>query len=105
MTRATIEYGLNPASDSLINEAIRYYKLTGNAERLACCYYYKGEYYVNLKEWPRAIQIMKRAEEQVVQTENRWLKYKIYDAIGRINQQCGNYRLGIEYTQTWLQQT
>ena len=99
MTRATIEYGLNPASDSLINEAIRYYKLTGNAERLACCYYYKGEYYVNLKEWPRAIQIMKRAEEQVVQTENSWLKYKIYDAIGRINQQCGNYRLGIEYIQ------
>ena len=99
MTRATIERGLNPSSDSLINEAIRYYKLTGNTERLACCYYYKGEYYVNLKEWPRAIEIMKRAEEQVVQTDNRWLKYKIYDAIGRINQQCGNYRLGVEYAQ------
>ena len=99
MTRATIERGLNPSSDSLINEAIRYYKLTGNTERLACCYYYKGEYYVNLKEWPRAIEIMKRAEEQVVQTDNRWLKYKIYDAIGRINQQCGNYRLVVEYAQ------
>ena len=97
MTRATIERGLNPPSDSLINEAIRYYKIAGDRERLACCYYYKGEYYINLKEWPRAIQIMKRAEEQVVQTENRWLKYKIYDAIGRINQQCGNYRLGVEY--------
>jgi len=97
MTRATIERGLNPPSDSLINEAIRYYKIAGDRERLACCYYYKGEYYINLKEWPRAIQIMKRAEEQVVQAENRWLKYKIYDAIGRINQQCGNYRLGVEY--------
>ena len=102
MTRATIERGLNPSSDSLINEAIRYYKLTGNTERLACCYYYKGEYYVNLKEWPRAIEIMKRAEEQVVQTKNRWLKYKIYDAIGRINQQCGNYRLGVDYAQKAL---
>lgn len=99
MTRATIERGLNPPSDSLINEAIRYYIIAGDRERLACCYYYKGEYYVNLKEWPRAIEIMKRAEEQVVQTKNRWLKYKIYDAIGRINQQCGNYRLGVEYAQ------
>ena len=99
MTRAAIERGFYPSSDSLINEAIRYYKQIGNRERLACCYYYKGEYYINLKDWPRAIEIMKRAEEQVAQTKNAWLKYKIYDAIGKINQRCGNYRLGVEYAQ------
>ena len=99
MTRAAIERGVYPSSDSLINEAIRYYKLTGNRERLSCCYYYKGEYYINLRDWPRAIEIMKLAEEQVIQTKNAWLKYKIYHAIGNINQRCGNYQLGVEYAQ------
>ena len=102
MTRAAIERGIYPLSDSLINEAIRYYKLTGNRERLACCYYYKGEYYINLRDWPRAIEIMKLAEEQVVQTKNDWMKYKIYYAIGRINQRCGNYLLGVDYAQKAL---
>ena len=102
MTRAAIERGFYPSSDSLINEAIRYYKIAGDRERLACCYYYKGEYYINLNDWPRAIKIMKMAEEQVVQTKNTWLKYKIYHAIGSINQQCGNYRLGVKYTQKAL---
>ena len=102
MTRAAIERGIYPLSDSLINEAIRYYKLTGNRERLACCYYYKGEYYINLRDWPRAIEIMKLAEEQVIQTKNAWLKYKIYHAIGCINQRCGNYQLGVDYAQKAL---
>ena len=42
------------------------------------------------------------AEEQVVQTKNDWMKYKIYYAIGNINQRCGNYQLGIDYTQKAL---
>jgi tetratricopeptide (TPR) repeat protein len=102
MTRAAIERGVYPSSDSLINEAIRYYKLTDNRERLACCYYYKGEYYINLKDWSKAIKIMKLAEEQVIQTKNAWLKYKIYYAIGCINQRCGNYQLGVDYAQKAL---
>ena len=102
MTRAAIERGVYPSSDSLINEAIRYYKLTNNRERLACCYYYKGEYYINLKDWSKAIKIMKLAEEQVIQTKNAWLKYKIYYAIGCINQRCGNYQLGVDYAQKAL---
>ncbi len=93
MTRAAIEREFYPSSDSLINEAIRYYKIAGDKEKLSCCYYYKGEYYIYHRDWSKAIVVMKQAEEQVVQTKNRWLKYKIYDAIGRINQQCGNYRL------------
>ena len=102
MTRAAIERGVYPSSDSLINEAIRYYKLTDNRERLACCYYYKGKYYINLKDWSKAIKIMKLAEEQVIQTKNAWLKYKIYYAIGCINQRCGNYQLGVDYAQKAL---
>ena len=102
MTRAAIECGIYPSSDSLINEAIRYYKIAGDRERLACCYYYKGEYYINLGNWPKAIEIMKLAEELVVQTKNNWLKYRIYHAIGYINRQCGNYKLGVEYVQKAL---
>ena len=102
MTRAAIECGFYPSSDSLINEAIRYYKNAGDKEKLACCYYYKGEYNINLRDWPKAIVIMKLAEEQVVQTKNDWMKYKIYYAIGRINQRCGNYQLGVDYAQKAL---
>ena len=102
MTRAAIERELYPSSDSLINEAIHYYKITGDRERLACCYYYKGEYYIYLRDWSKAIVVMKQAEEQVVQTKNDWMKYKIYYAIGRINQRCSNYLLGIDYAQKAL---
>ena len=102
MTRAAIEREFYPSSDSLINEAIRYYKNAGDKERLACSYYYKGEYYINLKDWPKAIVVMKQAEVQVVHTKNGWLKYKIYYAIGRINQQCVNYQLGVDYAQKAL---
>ena len=102
MTRAAIEREFYPSSDSLINEAIRYYKIAGDKEKLACCYYYKGEYYINLRDWSKAIVVMKQAEEQVVQTNNDWMKYKIYYSIGRINQRCGNYLLGIDYTQKAL---
>lgn len=86
-----------PASDSLINEAIGYYKRTADKERLADCYYYKGELYFQHEDWPKAIEIYKLAEEQAEQTDNIWLKYKIYDAIGGVNQQSGNYQMCLDY--------
>ena len=86
-----------PASDSLINEAIGYYKRTADKERLADCYYYKGELYFQHEDWPNAIEIFKLAEEQAEQTDNIWLKYKIYDAIGGVNQQSGNYQMCLDY--------
>lgn len=86
-----------PASDSLINEAIGYYKRTGDRERLADSYYYKGELYFQHEDWPKAIEIYKLAEEQAEQTDNIWLKYKIYDAIGGVNQQNGNYQMCLDY--------
>ena len=86
-----------PASDSLINEAIGYYKRTGDKERLADSYYYKGELYFQHEDWPKAIEIYKLAEEQAEQTDNNWLKYKIYDAIGGVNQQSGNYQMCLDY--------
>ena len=86
-----------PASDSLINEAIGYYKRTGDRERLADSYYYKGELYFQHEDWPKAIEIYKLAEEQAEQTDNIWLKYKIYDAIGGVNQQSGNYQMCLDY--------
>ena len=86
-----------PASDSLINEAIGYYKRTGDKERLADSYYYKGELYFQHEDWTKAIEIYKLAEEQAEQTDNIWLKYKIYDAIGGVNQQSGNYQMCLDY--------
>ena len=86
-----------PASDSLINEAIGYYKRTGDRERLADSYYYKGELYFQHEDWPKAIETYKLAEEQAEQTDNICLKYKIYDAIGGVNQQNGNYQMCLDY--------
>jgi tetratricopeptide (TPR) repeat protein len=59
--------------------------------------YYKGELYFQHEDWPKAIEIYKLAEEQAEQTDNIWLKYKIYDAIGGVNQQSGNYQMCLDY--------
>ena len=98
MTHAAVVSYHWPASDSLINEAIGYYKRTGDKERLADSYYYKGElYYFQHEDWTKTIEIYKLAEEQAEQTDNIWLKYKIYDAIGGVNQQSGNYQMCLDY--------
>ena len=86
-----------PKSDSLINEAIRYYKRAGDKERLADSYYYRANIYMNKEDWQKSIEILKQAEEQVEQTNSAWLKYKVYDAIALVNERNTNYELTRDY--------
>ena len=86
-----------PSSDSLINEAIRYYKHTGEKERLVDSYYYKASIFMNQQDWNKSIEILKLAEEKVEQTESNWLKYKVYDAIALVNERTASYQLALDY--------
>ena len=71
MTHAAVVSYHWPASDSLINEAIRYYKRTGDKERLTDSYYYL--------------------------TGSDWLKCKVYDALALVNERTANYQLTLDY--------
>ena len=75
MTHAAVVSYHWPASDSLINEAIRYYKRT----------------------WQKSIETLKLAEEQVEQTGSDWLKCKVYDALALVNERTANYQLTLDY--------
>ena len=65
MTHAAVVSYHWPASDSLINEAIRYYKRTGDKERLTDSYYYLANQYMHQEDWQKSIETLKLAEEQV----------------------------------------
>ena len=86
-----------PASDSLINEAIRYYKRKSDRERLVDSYYYLANLYMHQEDWQKSIETLKLAEEQVEQTENDWLKCKVYDALALVNERSTNYQLTLDY--------
>lgn len=97
MTHAAVVSYHWPASDSLINEAIRYYKRTGDRERLTDSYYYLANQYMHQEDWPKSIETLKLAEEQVEQTGSDWLKCKVYDALAMVNERTANYQLTLDY--------
>ena len=97
MTHAAVVSYHWPASDSLINEAIRYYKRTGDKERLADSYYYLANQYMHQEDWQKSIETLKLAEEQVEQTGSDWLKCKVYDALALVNERTANYQLTLDY--------
>ena len=86
MTHAAVVSYHWPESDSLINEAIRYYKRTGDKERLTDSYYYLANQYMHQEDWQKSIETLKLAEEQVEQTGSDWLKCKVYDALALVNE-------------------
>ena len=97
MTHAAVVSYHWPESDSLINEAIRYYKRMGDKERLADSYYYLANQYMHQEDWQKSIETLKLAEEQVEQTESDWLKCKVYDALALVNERTANYQLTLDY--------
>ena len=97
MTHAAVVSYHWPASDSLINEAIRYYKRMGDKERLADSYYYLANQYMHQEDWQKSIETLKLAEEQVEQTGSDWLKCKVYDALALVNERTANYQLTLDY--------
>ena len=97
MTHAAVVSYHWPASDSLINEAIRYYKRKGDKERLTDSYYYLANQYMHQEDWQKSIETLKLAEEQVEQTGSDWLKCKVYDALALVNERTANYQLTLDY--------
>jgi len=97
MTHAAVVSYHWPESDSLINEAIRYYKRMGDKERLTDCYYYLANQYMHQEDWHKSIETLKLAEEQVEQTKSDWLKCKVYDALALVNERTANYQLTLDY--------
>ena len=97
MTHAAVVSYHWPASDSLINEAIRYYKRMGDKERLTDSYYYLANQYMHQEDWQKSIETLKLAEEQVEQTGSDWLKCKVYDALALVNERTANYQLTLDY--------
>ena len=97
MTHAAVVSYHWPESDSLINEAIRYYKRTGDKERLTDSYYYLANQYMHQEDWQKSIETLKLAEEQVEQTGSDWLKCKVYDALALVNERTANYQLTLDY--------
>ena len=93
MTHAAVVSYHWPESDSLINEAIRYYKRTGDKERLTDSYYYLANQYMHQEDWQKSIETLKLAEEQV----DDWLKCKVYDALALVNERTANYQLTLDY--------
>ena len=77
MTHAAVVSYHWPESDSLINEAIRYYK--------------------RMEDWQKSIETLKLAEEQVERTGSDWLKCKVYDALALVNERTANYQLTLDY--------
>ena len=97
MTRAACVSFNFPASDSLINEAIRYYKRAGDRERLADSYYYKAHIFMQQEDWGKSIETLKLAEKLAEETGDDWLKCKVYDAIAHINERTANYEMTLDY--------
>lgn len=85
------------SSDSLLDYSIQYYTAHQNASRLADCYYYKAYHLFDEKDLDQSVLLFKKAEEQVVNSDNIYQKFKIAEALSIINSFTGNYALSLDY--------
>ncbi|MBO4849643.1 MAG: hypothetical protein J5529_01940 [Prevotella sp.] len=89
-------------TDSVINEAIKYYEQSDDVERLADSYYYKASCLHERNEPILATQFYKKAEEVANKSNNLKLRFKIVESMARINNQNGNYCLQLSYARKAL---
>ena len=89
-------------TDSIINEAIKYYEQSDDVERLADSYYYKASCLHERNEPTLATQFYKKAEEAANKSNNLKLRFKIAESMARINNQNGNYSLQLSYARKAL---
>ena len=83
----------------LDNIVIPYYIKTGNHEKLAEAYYYKGYKTLDTGKISEAILLFKKAEEQALYTANLRLQYKINEILSYTNEISGNHTLQLYYAQ------
>lgn len=84
-------------SDSILDCALAYYQEVQNTEKLADCFYYKGFWLAENKEYTHAITYLKKAEIIASSSKNLRQSFKILDAISRINNFNGNYNISLKY--------
>lgn len=82
--------------DRLINDCIDYYSKTGNSQKLAECYYYKGGKSYDSGNISYGILLFKRAEE-LADTTDIQLSYKICESLAFGNFSDENYSLALNY--------
>ena len=90
------------SSDSVIDKAIAYYEQSGDLKRLADAYYYKASCLHERNENNNAIEYYKKAENVANKTKDLRLRYKIAESMVKINHQCGNYNLQLNYARKAL---
>ncbi len=90
------------SSDSVIDKAIAYYEQSGDLNRLADAYYYKASCLHERNENNNAIEYYKKAENVANKTKDLRLRYKIAESMVKINHQCGNYNLQLNYARKAL---
>lgn len=86
--------------DSIV---IPYYNNKRNQEKLAEAYYYKAYGMLQQRDYPEAIRLYKKAEEQAFMTNKLRLQYKIVENLSYINGVIGNHTLQLEYAQKALE--
>ena len=89
-------------TDSIIDDAIKYYEQSDDMERLADAYYYKASCLYERNEAINAIQFYKKAEEVADKSDNDRLHFKIAESMARVNNQNGNFSLQLNYARKAL---
>ena len=90
-------------NDSLINYSIDFYNKNDDLNRLAMAYYYKGGVWSCMGDMEQATLCVKKAEELALNTDDELLKCKIYDFLGRINNNTKNIQLEQHYAHLLLE--
>ena len=83
--------------DSILNRVTQHYQSSGNAIKLADCYYYKAILCFGKKDIDQSVLLFKQAEEQSLSTGNVRLLFKIAEALSNVNSFSGNYSLSLDY--------
>ena len=89
-------------TDSIIDDAIKYYEQSDDMERLADAYYYKASCLYERNEAVNAIHFYKKAEEVADKSDNDRLHFKIAESMARVNNQNGNFSLQLNYARKAL---
>ena len=102
MTQTSLLVNKPLPSDSLLDEAIRYYQQVHDSEHLADAYYYKGvSLYLN-HDVQQSLLFHKKAETEIGNSGNVRQQYKIAEGIAFINNIYGNYDLALQYAKKAL---